>query len=61
MYKQDLALNNLKGLTCHKTQPINHVLRVSAMLGITVIFKFQSFFSYQTRSRYLSSFHFSLF
>ena len=23
MYKQDLALNNLQGLICHKTQPIN--------------------------------------
>ena len=21
MYKQDLTLNNLQGLTCHKTQP----------------------------------------
>ena len=21
MYKDDLALNNLQGLTCHKTQP----------------------------------------
>ena len=24
MYKEDLALNNLQGLICHKTQP-NHV------------------------------------
>ena len=23
MYKQDLALNNLQGLICHKTQPTN--------------------------------------
>ena len=23
MYKQDLALNNLPRLVCHKTQPIN--------------------------------------
>ena len=23
MYKQDMALNNLQGLICHKTQPIN--------------------------------------
>ena len=24
MYKKDLALNNLQGLICHKTQPITH-------------------------------------
>ena len=24
MYEQDLALNNVQGLICHKTQPTNH-------------------------------------
>ena len=24
MYKHDLALNNLQGLICHKTQPTKH-------------------------------------
>ena len=26
MYKQDLALNNLQGLRCHKVQPTNKIL-----------------------------------
>ena len=25
MFKQDLALNNLQGLICHKNQPINQL------------------------------------
>ena len=31
MYKQDLALNNLQGLICHKIQPINY-LHIPAVL-----------------------------
>ena len=26
MYKQDMSLNNLQGLICHKTQPTNSLL-----------------------------------
>ena len=31
MYQKDLALNNLKGLTCHKSQP-NNLTKITATL-----------------------------
>ena len=33
MYKQDLALNNLQELICHKTQPTNLALVRATGLG----------------------------
>ena len=34
MYKQDLALNNLQMLMCHKTQPINLLFFYKDSFGI---------------------------
>ena len=31
MYQQDMALNNLQGLICHKTQPTNQPVSVPSM------------------------------
>ena len=37
MYKQDLALNNLQGLICHKYQPTNqHTQKLSNMKVIVI-------------------------
>ena len=38
MYEQDLALNNLQGLICHKTQLIRiHLYKVNQYLAHSVI------------------------
>ena len=34
MYKEDLALNNLQRLMCHKTQPINHLVLTNVAIYI---------------------------
>ena len=36
MYKEDLALNNLQWLICHKTQPfLSHTIQFSALLPVS--------------------------
>ena len=44
MYKQDLALNSLQGLICHKIQPTNQLLSLSPY-HITFLFTVVSLFS----------------
>ena len=48
MYKQDLALNNLEGLICHKTQSMN-LMESMIQLKIKLNFTKVTFFpvSYQ--------------
>ena len=36
MYKEDLALNNLRGLICHETQPNVSVVLLCSLLTNTV-------------------------
>ena len=35
MYKQDLALNNIQGLICHKTKPTKHHSFVQVIISIS--------------------------
>ena len=42
MYKQDLALNNLQELICHKTQPTNFILYLNNLTNDTCTQKLKS-------------------